>query len=93
MGGWRGNFFWQGLVPLHVRENLRDQRRILSVGENEGTVWPQAKKCPSEAVTRAGNNPKFPAARVDRHAPGSSCATRKPSPAFCRRSGQVSISI
>ena len=31
-------------------------------GENEGTVWPQAKKRPSEAVARAGDHAQFTAA-------------------------------
>jgi hypothetical protein len=43
-------------------QDLRDQRRIFSAGESEGTVWPQAKKCPSEAVARTGNDSKPAAA-------------------------------
>ncbi len=43
-------------------QNPGNQCRLLSAGENEGTVWPQAKKCPSEAVARAGNDPQLPTA-------------------------------
>jgi hypothetical protein len=39
-----------------MTQNLGDQRWIFSAGGNEGTVWPEAKKCPSEAVARAGNH-------------------------------------
>jgi hypothetical protein len=47
---------------LDVFENLADERGILSAGEIEGTAWPQAKKCPREAVARAGNHREIAAA-------------------------------
>ena len=43
---------------MNVREYLRNQGWIFSAGENEGTVWRQAKKCLSEAAARAGNHPQ-----------------------------------
>ena len=46
----------QGLTLSNMTQNLRDQRWVFSAGGNEGTVWPEAKKCPSEAVARAGNH-------------------------------------
>ena len=52
----------QGFTALDVFENLADERGILSAGENEGTLWPQAKRCPREAVARAGNHREFAAA-------------------------------
>jgi hypothetical protein len=39
-----------------------DRLQIFSGGENEDAVWPQARKCPSEAVSRAGNDPQRAAA-------------------------------
>jgi hypothetical protein len=44
-------------------------------------------------ILDARDDPELAAARADRHTPGSSCATRKPSPVFSRRSGQVSMSM
>ena len=41
---------------LNMPQGPGNQCRFLSAGENEGTVWPKAKKCPSEAVARAGEN-------------------------------------
>jgi hypothetical protein len=45
-----------------MAKNLLNQGWLLSAGRNEGTVWPQAKKCPSEAVARAGDDSEFAAA-------------------------------
>jgi len=44
--------------------------------------WAQPQRCRKDPAARTGNDPQPTAARADRHTPGSSRATRKPSPAF-----------
>jgi hypothetical protein len=49
------------LTLLNMPQALWDQPRLLSAGENEDTVWPQAKNCPSEAMADASNDPQLTA--------------------------------